>query len=159
VEEGQYPPAVTSTYMDHLLSLAKRRPALPADLPRLLGPVNTPLNAGLGADHLQSHTDQACGDYIIQRILHGFQLGFDYGTVQLRSASRNMRLAEENTEVVEQYLAKECGLGWVVGPLKPDGRIHVSHFGVIPKLHQPENGMKWLGMLGDIPVFLAICGI
>ena len=39
--------------------------------------------------------------------------------------------------MVEQYLAKECGLGRVVGPLMPDGRIHVSRFGVIPKSHQP----------------------
>lgn len=75
-------------------------------------------------------------DYIIQAILHGFRLGFDYGMVQLRSTSRNMQSAEENPEVVEQYLAKECGLGRVVGPLKPDGRIHVSRFGVIPKSHQ-----------------------
>ena len=79
-------------------------------------------------------------DYIIQAILHGFRLGFDYGMVQLRSTSRNMQSAEENPEVVEQYLAKECGLGRVVGPLKPDGRIHVSRFGVIPKSHQPG---KW----------------
>ena len=27
-----------------------------------------------------------------------------------------------------------------MGPLKPDSRIHVSHFGVIPKSHQPG---KW----------------
>ena len=115
--------------MGHLLSLAERRPALPADLLWLLGPVNTPLNAEAWANHLQSHPDRAYVDYIIQAILHGFRLGFDYGMVQLQSTSRNMQSAEENPEV-----------GRVVGPLKPDGRIHVSRFGVIPKSHQPG---KW----------------
>ena len=76
----------------------------------------------------------------MQGIHHGFWLGFAYSAVKLRSASRNMRSAEENPEVVEQYLAKECGLGRVVGPLEPDVRIHVSQFGVIPKSHQPG---KW----------------
>ena len=56
-----------------------------------------PLNAEAWANHLQSHPDV---DYIIQEILYGFRLGFDYGAVQLRSASRNMRSAEKNPEVV-----------------------------------------------------------
>ena len=40
--------------------------------------------------------------------------------------------------MVEQYLARECGLGRVVGPLEPDDWIHVSRFAVIP--HHPG---KW----------------
>ena len=51
-------------YMDHLLSLAEWRPALPADLLWLLGPVNTPLNVETWANHLQSHLDRAYVDYI-----------------------------------------------------------------------------------------------
>ena len=127
-------------YIDHLLCLAGRRPSHPIDLPQHLWPVNTPLNPRAWASHLQSHPDRAYVDYIVQGIHHGFRLGFAYGAVKLRSASRNMRSAEENPEVVEQYLAKECGLGRVVGPLEPDVRIHVSRFGVIPKSHQPG---KW----------------
>ena len=127
-------------YIDHLLCLAGRRPSHPIDLPQRLWPVNTPLNPRAWASHLQSHPDRAYVDYIVQGIHHGFRLGFAYGAVKLRSASRNMRSAEENPEVVEQYLAKECGLGRVVGPLEPDVRIHVSRFGVIPKSHQPG---KW----------------
>ena len=42
--------------------------------------------------------------------------------------------------MVEQYLEKECGLGQVVGMLKPDSRIHGSHFEVMQKSHQPD---KW----------------
>ena len=76
-------PAGRYIYMDYLLSLAERRPALPADLLQLLGPVNTSLNAEARANHLQSHPDRAYADYIIQAILHGFWLGFDYGMVQL----------------------------------------------------------------------------
>ena len=79
-------------------------------------------------------------EYLVQGIRQGFRLGFGYGEVQLRSASRNMQSAEDNAEVVEQYLAKECGLGRVVGPLALDDSMHVSHFGVIPKPHQPG---KW----------------
>ena len=79
-------------------------------------------------------------EYLVQGIRQGFRLGFGYGEVQLRSASRNMRSAEDNAEVVEQYLAKECGLGRVVGPLALDDSVHVSRFGVIPKPHQPG---KW----------------
>ena len=76
----------------------------------------------------------------MQGIRQGFRLGFGYGEVRLRSASRNMRSAEDNGEVVEQYLAKECELGRVVGPLEPNDSVHVSRFGVIPKPHQPG---KW----------------
>ena len=49
--------------MDHLLSLAERRPALSADQLRLLGPVNMPLNAEAWASHLHSHPDRAYVDY------------------------------------------------------------------------------------------------
>ncbi len=50
-----------------------------------------------------------------------------------------MRSALDNTEVVDQYLAKEVGLKRVVGPfatsMLPEAMI--SSFGVIPKPHQP----------------------
>ena len=102
-------------YTDHLLCLAGRRASHPIDLPQHLWPVNTPLNPRAWASHLQSHPDRAYVDYIVQGIRHGFRLGFAYSAVKLRSASRNMRSADENPEVVEHYLAKECGLGRVVG--------------------------------------------
>ena len=51
---------------------------------------------------------------------------------------------EKTPKVVDRYLATECGLGRVVGPVSSTelGRLplHVSRFGVIPKRHQPG---KW----------------
>ena len=76
-------------------------------------------------------------EYLLQGIRQGFWLGFGHGEVQLRSVSRNMQSAEDNAEVVEQYLVKECGLGRVIGPLALDDSVHVSRFGVIPEPHQP----------------------
>ena len=102
--------------------------------------MSTPLNPEAWTSLLQSHPDRTFVEYLVQGTRQGFRLGFGYGEVQLRSASRNMRSAEDNAEVVEQYLAKECGLGRVVGPLALDDSVHVSRFGVIPKPHQPG---KW----------------
>ena len=114
--------------------------AHPADLPPQLRRVSTPLNPEAWTSLLQSHPDRTFVEYLVQGIRQGFRLGFGFGEVQLRSASRNMRSAEDNVEVVEQYLAKECGLGRVVGPLALDDSVHVCRFGVIPKPHQPG---KW----------------
>ena len=53
-----------------------------------------------------------------------------------------MRSAVKNPTVVEEYLARECKLGRVIGPLDPAvfPHIQVNRFGVIPKPHQPG---KW----------------
>ena len=52
-----------------------------------------------------------------------------------------MLSAEQNPEVVDQYLRKEKEAGRVVGPLPQHiAGLHVSRFGVIPKPHQPG---KW----------------
>ena len=55
-----------------------------------------------------------------------------------------MRSAEELPGVVDSYLAKERGVGRIIGPLTgPEAArvdVHVSRFGVIPKPHQPG---KW----------------
>ena len=48
-----------------------------------------------------------------------------------------MHSARERPEVIDDYLAREVGLGRVMGPLErkefPD--IHVSRFGLVPKGH------------------------
>ena len=69
-------------------------------------------------------------DYLVQGIRQGFRLGFGYSEVQLRSASRNMRSAKDNAEVVEQYLVKECGLGRAIRPLALDDSRFVSPKGL-----------------------------
>ena len=82
---------------------------------QLLG-VGTTVTPGadlLGAQRWHGHRDHGGGvrqvDYLIQGILQGFRLRFGYSEVQLRSGSCNMWSTEDNTEVVEQYLVKECG--------------------------------------------------
>ena len=52
-----------------------------------------------------------------------------------------MRSAEENQEVVEKHLQKECQLARVAGPLTAGSiPVHINKFGAIPKSHQPG---KW----------------
>ena len=48
----------------------------------------------------------------------------------------------ENPTVVEEYLAMECELGRVIGPLDPRvfPHIQINRFGVIPK---PQQSGKW----------------
>ena len=70
-------------------------------------------------------------DYLVQGIRQGFRLGFGYSEVQLRSASRNMRSAKDNAEVVEQYLVKECGLGRVI---RDHWRWMIAHMSVSSQL-------------------------
>ena len=70
-----------------------------------------------------------------------FQIGFDYNQrPQLRSKARNMGSAYEHPEVVAQYLAEECRLGRVAGPISvlSSLQLQVSSFGVKPKLGQPN---------------------
>ena len=55
-----------------------------------------------------------------------------------------MGSADKNPEDVDQYLATECKLGRVIGPLlaaeqESTSTVQVSHFGVIPKGHQQGN--------------------
>ena len=62
--------------------------------------------------------------------------------MQLRSAKRNIPSAYEHPQVVDAYLANECRLGRVLGPIPqpPLGTLHINRFGVIPKKTQPG---KW----------------
>ena len=49
-----------------------------------------------------------------------------------------LRSALDNSQVVEEYLAKKREAGRVIGPVNPQRHpnVQVSHFGVIPKQHQ-----------------------
>ena len=49
--------------------------------------------------------------------------------------------AAQHQEVIDAYLEKEHTRGRTIGPLdahEAEG-VHISHFGVIPKSHKPEN--------------------
>ena len=53
-----------------------------------------------------------------------------------------MRSAEENPQVIDEYLARELERGRMLSPLAPkvSQAVHINRFGVIPKSHQPG---KW----------------
>ncbi len=89
---------------------------------------------------LRLHPDQQFRAYISDGIRNGFRLGFDYDA-QCKPLDRNMRSAIRQPEVVEEYLAVECGEGRIVGPLDPQEwkGVMTSSFGVIPK----GNTGKW----------------
>ena len=67
--------------------------------------------------------------------------------VTLKSARRNKLSAYQHSWVIDVYLANETRLGRVAGPfdapLMQD--LHVSSFGVIPKIGQPD---KWRLIMG-----------
>lgn len=68
-------------------------------------------------------------------------MGFNYGSVTLRSAKNNMVLARQHPKVVPKSLQGENGR--VVGPLESEVAsevTQVSRFGVFPKGHTPG---KW----------------
>jgi len=91
--------------------------------------------------YLADHPDEDFRDYILEGIQQGFRVGFDYQGKKCHPAAGNLKLARENAEVVEEYIAKEVAAQRVVGTL-PQGEVpglQTSPFGVIPKC-QPG---KW----------------
>ena len=90
---------------------------------------------------LATHPDQQQVAFVLQGILHGFNLGFQT-THRLRPAKKNKPSAFQHAKVVDEYSADEVSLGMVAGPFNspPLPRLHISSFGVIPKKGQPG---KW----------------
>ena len=101
----------------------------------------TPLQADQFAWELRCHPDRQKVNFVVDRIRHGFQLGFS-PSQKLKSAKYNKPSAAQHPCVVDQYLANEVSLGRVAGPFSvpPHPNLHVSSFGVIPKCGQPG---KW----------------
>ena len=79
---------------------------------------------------------------MISGIQEGFQIGFDTSSVSLKSASSNMCSSSEHPSVIDSYLQSKVSSHRVAGPFPapPFPSLHISHFGVIPKSHQPG---KW----------------
>ncbi len=72
----------------------------------------------------------------MEGIKDGFRIQFDGSRAVVRPAMyMNMPSTQEHPEVVDSYLAEECGEGRVIGPLRPEWvpGVHCSRFGVIPK--------------------------
>ncbi len=71
--------------------------------------------------------------------IYGFRIGFNTSQPLQTTRTNSARL---HPNVVQEYLDHECHEGQVIDPLAitDHPEVHVSHFGVIPKKHQPN---KW----------------
>ena len=99
-------------------------------LPLQITAVSTPL-VPAWERALQCHPDRAFARYILDGLIHGFQIGFNR-KFPLQSAAANMGSALSHTEVVMDYLRKELSLG---PPGFSTPEPHINRFGVIPKGH------------------------
>lgn len=130
-------------FMDDLTALQRRRPPRgTGEVPEEVNIVSTPLVVSEWRRCLSNHPDREFVDYILRGLEEGFRLGFNYAECTPVSAKSNMQSATGRPVVIDNYLAKEVGLGRVVGPLIQDQfpEVHVSRFGLVPKNHQPD---KW----------------
>ena len=164
VSHSLFPVPVTVVASSALVLPASSRPqGLPAQTPLsstclvantfqdLVPPSRvTPTDAHKLWHELCFHSDQVKVDYVISGLTNGFRLGFDPSAVSLQSAAHNMPSASLQPSVIDQYLLTEHKKGCVAGPfvisLIPN--LHVSHFGVIPKKHQPEKWRLMSSLLG-----------
>lgn len=98
------------------------------------------LNVAEFARDLSGHPDREAVSYVLNRLQHGFRLGF-LSSQRLKSAKSNKLSARRHPAVNDDYLAMEVALHRVAGPFDspPFPNLHVSSFGVIPKKGQPEK--------------------
>ena len=109
--------------------------------PPWLSQVHSPLLLQRWQGCLQEYPDTAFANYLLEGIKNGFRIGFNYQQHKCRSAKRNMLSASEHQSVIDDYLAKECSLGRILGPIvKGSLPLQINRFGVIPKPNQPG---KW----------------
>ena len=129
-------------YMNDLLKLASMLPVQPQPRPAWMATITTPLKVDVWEALMVANPDREYVNFIARGLQEGFHIGFDYRKVRCQRAKQNMISARDNPEVVEKYLAKECSLGRVVGPVTGEVASHlqINRFGVIPKSNQPG---KW----------------
>ena len=109
----------------------------------LLPPVSevTTLKVDQFAWELWHHPNQPQCHFVLEGLRNGFKLGFHHQLL-LKSATKNKPSANQHAAVIDDYLAHEVSRGRVPGPFRspPFPNLHVSSFGVIPKVGQPG---KW----------------
>ena len=129
-------------YTEHLLEFERRRPVWRQAIPMEWGAVNTPMVVREWESSLWDHPDRRFVEYLLRGMSQGFHIGFKHDAKECKRAEANMKSAEENPSVVDEYLSKEVGLGRVVVTSETPEAAHVqiNRFGVIPKGHQPG---KW----------------
>ena len=119
-------PAGKYCYGAHLRQLEACKPEC-RGVPQRLLPVITPLEWGTTATPRSRFSAYIVG---------GLRDGFNYASHGCVSAKCNMLSATQYLEVIDAYLEEECTQGRIIGPVdtqEAEG-VHISHFGVIPKL-------------------------
>ncbi len=121
--------------MSELLELDSCRAIPSTQWPVGLSLVVTPLRWREWAASLARHPDHQFAPYITEGIQCGFQLCFDDSSVHCKQSMRNMWMTAEQQEAIHDYLAQECAMRRVVGPLAKGSlpQIQISVIGVIPK--------------------------
>ncbi len=119
----------------NLLQLEACLPPVEHRVPAMLAPVHTPLFIPAWERELATHPDRDRVSYLLNGLRNGFRIGYNYRHNSCRSRARNMASASMHSQVVEEYLRKECSAGRVVGPLslRDFPSVQVSPFGVTPK--------------------------
>ena len=107
----------------------------------LIHTIVTPLTFTAWEKALATHPERQLVAYILAGIQQGFRIGFNCDC-PLISARQKIPSAEENPQVVSNYLETEMQEKRVIGslPMEWHSQVHTSRFGVIPKGHHQG---KW----------------
>ena len=122
------------SYTEDLLDACRLE--CPVVLPQYLRQVVTPLCWEQWDQALAAHPDQRFRRYVVEGVRNGFRVGCTKEpSGGIRRPPSNMPSAQDRPRVIDDYLAEECSLGRVVGPLDPSmvPQVHTNRFGVIPK--------------------------
>lgn len=122
-------------YMDDLTQLDACRPEVPNQLPPSMNEIVTSLIWQEWNLELADHPDQKFRQYVVNGLHFGFYIGFNYANNSCRESDAKLASVKDHPQVIRDYLAEECSLGRVLGPLDPGSvpQVHTSRFGVIPK--------------------------
>ena len=110
--------------------------------PACMNRIATLLQWQAWAMELRCHPDREYVEFVVDGIHHGFWISYNHSAHSCISAPRNMVSAGQHPQPIQQYLEKEWEAGRIIGPLVADSLkvgIYISHFGVIPKPHQPDK--------------------
>ena len=107
-------------------------------MPRELQSIVTPFKLREWSRELSQHPDKSYRNYICEGIRDGFRNGYDYSR-ECKPAHSNMISTVSNTEIVEEYLAKELQAERVARVVDPKlaETARISPFGVIEKRNAP----------------------
>ena len=125
-------------YTADLLCLSFNRPLHQDCWTAIMGVVS-PLKFKAWEAALCLHPDKAFGRLLTEGLREGFRIGFDRRR-PLKPALQNMQSAHDHPEAIDDYLAKECSLGRMLGPFTMDDlaalpQYQINRVGVIPKGH------------------------